>query len=177
VVTVYFLAHIVGERPPTVWSWIAAAALFAGLFGAIIRRGWLRMVCAAVAVCGLAGTVGDLIVRSARPPRPNLVVELVSPSREASSPILVKVCGQTKQGQPESPTADGRHLYVLVDHLPVAEVRRNTVLIPVTPGRHTIQVAITNTYHQQFAPSIDFTRGVTVTPGKPTRVPSCPRSR
>ena len=173
--TFIYLGHIVGERPPGLFSWLAAVVLFGGILAAVILRGRSRVLFLVVAVVGLGATIDDLIVRSLRPSRPNLVVRLVAPGRDAESPVLVKVCGQTKRGKPESPTANGRHLLVTVDHIQMAEVRQNTALIPLRRGRHLLRVEITNTWHQEFQPAIVFQHIVDVKGGGSTRIPQCSR--
>lgn len=171
--TVFFLAHIVGERPPGFVSWLAAIALFGGLLALIWVRGRARIICVVIAVAGLGGTVDDLFVRSLRPARPNLVIRLVSPSPRTHLPLWVKVCGSTRQGEPESPTARGRHLLVTLDNVQVAEARTNLVEIPVTRGVHELRVEITSPQHQEFLPPLIIQREIDVVGPGVSYVPAC----
>lgn len=156
------IAHIVGMRPPGPLSWIAAGVLFGGLLAVLFGRGRMRFAGAALAVGGLVGTIDDVLVRSERPSRPNLVVRLVSPANRATDPLVVRVCGATN-GHPASPTANGRYLLVHIDGVPAAEVHSPTVLLSVRRGWHRVTVEITSRDHQQFRPPIVLQRSVYVT--------------
>src|SRR5579864_9115112 len=109
------LAHIVGMRPPGVLSWVAAAALFGGLFAMLLRGGRVRLACGLLALAGLAGTLYDWKLRGDRPARPDLLIHLLSPRARATTPVVVQVCARTTHGVGVSATADGRFLLVRVD--------------------------------------------------------------
>jgi len=157
------VGHIVGMRPPDLFSWLAAAAACAGVLVVILGRTPLQQrLGIALALVGVGATAYDIVQRSQAPPRPNLVVRLVSPGRRTGRPVLVQICGSTRRGRPTPPLADGRHLVVRLDGVQVAEVRVTRVVIPSSFGLHELLVEVTNAYHQGFAPPIIIRRRLDV---------------
>lgn len=167
------VAHVVGMRPPDLFSWVAAIVLGGGVLGALITEGRARRVYAVLALVGLAGTVDDLIMRNQRPARPDLVIRLVSPPRRTREPLVVRVCGTTMRGQSTSATANGRYLVVRLDGVLVAEVHDSTVTVPVSHGPHRVTVEITSRDHQEFQPPLVVQRSVDVVSGGIAHPPSC----
>ena len=101
-------AHIIGMRPPNLWSWVAALALFGGLVGVVFATNRpQRLACVVLALAGLAGSIDDVIARSSRPARPDLVIRLVSPPRTPTDPVVIRVCGTTRNGRPTAVTVRG----------------------------------------------------------------------
>jgi hypothetical protein len=161
-------------RPPGLLSWAAAIALFGGILGVLFGKRRVRRLCAAVAVLGLVGTVYDLYARSQRPARPDLVIRLINPPPTTTSPMLVRVCGRTREGAAESPTAGGRFLLVRVDGVQVGEIHGSTLVVPVGLGRHMLRVEITSQDHQEFQPALVVDRVIHVTGAGSSPAPTCP---
>lgn len=165
--------HIVGMRPPGLISWLAALALFGGILGYLVDRSGRRRLWGVLAVAGLAGSVFDIVQRSAHPSRPDLVIRLVSPPARTGQPLVVRVCGTSRSGRQVPAVAEGRYLLVKVDGVQVAESHLSTVAIPVRPGRHQLTVEVTSPYHQEFAPPLTIQRDVWVSATGVSSVPGC----
>jgi len=168
-------AHVVGMRPPDLFSWIAAIALFGGLWGVLYFSQPLRLACVLLALAGLGATIDDWIVRAQRPAAPRIVVRLIAPPGRTTSPMVVRLCATLPSGRPTSPTADNRYMLIRLDGVQVAEIHQSTIMLSATPGRHQLFVEVNNSYHQEFQPRIAFQRTVTVTHKGFPHVPACPR--
>src|SRR5579884_2544632 len=143
-----FVGHVVGSAPPSLFSWLAALVLIAGFAGMmVIRNRRVRQVSLALAIAGFAAKVADIVIRSERPKAPDLVV---------------RVCGYTPGGAPESPTGSGRHLLIRLNGMQIAEVRQSTIVLPVEPGKRTLSVEITSPVHQEYQPAILIRRTLRV---------------
>jgi len=168
-------AHVIGMRPPDLFSWIAAIALFGGLWGVVFdSRRPVRVVCLLLAFAGLGGTVDDWIVRADRPHPPAIAVRLISPAAQTTSPMVIRLCGRTPTGKPVSPTAGDRYMLIRLDGTQVAEIHRSTIQLFERPGRHVLFVEVNSPYHQEFQPRIAFQRTVMVTREGFPHVPACP---
>jgi len=171
---IWIVAHIVGERSPGLLSWLAALLLWGSAAAALFTHGLARRCLVVTAMLGLAGSAWDLYERGQRPRRPDLVIQLVQPARQAFRPLAIQVCGRTTQGGLESPTANGRFMLVRLDGVQVAEVHQSAIFIPVSPGRHLLSVEINSPYHQEFQPPLLVTRYVQVRPaGHSVRFKAC----
>src|SRR5579884_3659935 len=135
-----FVGHVVGPAPPSLFSWLAALVLIAGF----------------------AAKVADIVIRSERPKAPDLIIRLVSPPSRTGRPLVVRVCGYTPGGAPESPTGSGRHLLIRLNGMQIAEVRQSTIVLPVEPGKRTLSVEITSPVHQEYQPAILIRRTLRV---------------
>jgi hypothetical protein len=160
-------------RPPGVFSWIAAVALFGGIFGVLVSRQRVRLACAVLALAGLVGTIYDLYARSQRPAAPDLVIRLISPPGRSAAPMLVRVCGRTHTGSPVPVTAGNRYLLVRLDGVQADEVHSASVLVPAHRGRHVLTVEVNSPDHQEYQPPIIVKRPVDVTGAGASVAPTC----
>jgi hypothetical protein len=169
------VAHVAGMRPPGIWSWIAAVVLFGGIGGAIALRPPFRWILATIALLGLVATGADMAMRSQRPTRPDLQVRLISPSGRTGNPFVVRLCGRRADGHPETPTASGRFMLVLLDGVQVGEARQSTALVRTRSGTHHLTVEVTSRDHQSFRPPITVHRLIRVRDtGTPGSILPCP---
>lgn len=174
---VWFVGHIVGERPPSLLSWLIAAVWGAALVAGFLTKRNVRRAAFALAFVGIAGSIWDEWNRGQRPPRPNLTIQLVLPSTRTTMPVPVKVCGFDHAGESVNPTADGRWLLVRVDGIQVAEVHATQILIPVRPGRHALSAEVNSPYHQEFVAPLKISRTIDVEARDGTiSFPGCPTS-
>ena len=172
------VGHVVGSRPPGLFSWLTSLMWAFGFVGLIVVRARpLRWGCIALIVTGLAGTGYDIYERGLSPPRPPLIVRMVSPTNgNTPVPLLVQLCATTPHGGPASVTDGSRWVLVLLDGHQVAESHSSVLSIQTRPGRHVLTVYLNSPYHQKYAPPIRFNRVVEVSAtGSFPHVERCPR--
>ena len=99
----WIVGHIVGERPPTLLTWVIALVFGLGVIAAVMTKATGRKVFTVIAIMGLAGSVWDIYERGLRPPRPDLRITLVLPRHVTTMPVPVEVCGTTLTGRVISP--------------------------------------------------------------------------
>jgi len=170
------VAHVVAPGgAPLYATWLAAAALFGGGVGAVVlwrqppRRGLMLTISAA----GFAATATLLIAPQPAPLRPGYSIRLVKPGA-TTSPVVLRVCEVNAVVSPAPVPGAGRLVLVSVDGHQVAEVRSNTVAVPMPAGAHHVVAELITADHRAFVPPITADMTLTVTgPGPIGPAPTC----
>jgi len=177
----HLVAHIVTPTLlPGFVPWLAAAALWGGLLGAVAWRRRRRGVAsAALAVAGLAATVLGFVDSATPPKPPGFTLMLASPvdGTAVSSPVLVVACGRWPDGSAAQVPGPGQLLLVLIDGVVASEGRLPNAAVDISPGRHSLRVEVITGNHAAYQPPVEVTSSVSVVAGAHrSTVALCPRS-
>jgi hypothetical protein len=152
--------------------WITGTILFGGALATMASPERWRRACLAVAGIGMVSTVAVYALLPSAPSAPlglGLRIASPAPGRIVTSPVLVTVCGGTTR-----PPGPGQLLSVSVDGRQVAEVRGNTVAVPVTSGHHTLRVELVTGQHMEYAPPVLTDETISVSGiAPPPSAPGC----
>lgn len=170
------LAHIVGGgNVPAFAAWLASLTMFAGV---VVVAVWWRVrlrrwIGYALTAAGFLANVGMAVAQPSVPLPPGYGIHLAD-AGETTSPVLVHVCGVGSGATPAPVPGSGRLLLVFVDGRQVAELRSDTVAVPLAIGRHRITAQLITTDHRAFVPPVSSDATVTVTgPGAIPAASTC----
>ena len=174
------LAHILGPGGAPSWAeWLAALALFGGALGAAIwwRQPTRRHGLLAVSGAGLVATAALLVTQPSLPLSPGYGIQLAD-ARQATSPVVLQVCGARDTASPAPIPGQGRLLLITVDGRQVAETRTSTVTVQMATGTHEVVAQLITSDHRAFVPPVTTTATLTVTgPGPIAATPGCGATR
>lgn len=162
------VAHVVAPSDIPAWSsWLASLAMFGGALGAVVwwRDRRRRVLCTMLGGIGLAASAMLLLLQPSVVQPPADGIRLVSP-QPATTPVVLRICG----GGPVP--GQGRLVLVSVDGRQVAELRSDTVVVPIPAGMHTVLAQLLTSGHRAFTPPV--TAQTTISVSGPGPLPSPP---
>jgi hypothetical protein len=163
------LAHIVAPSDIPVWAtWLASLAMFGGALGAVVwwRERPRRIACTALGGAGLAASAALLLLQPSVVQGPGYGIRLVS-AQPSTSPVLLRICGGGGAPVP----GPGRLVLVSVDGRQAAEVRTDTVVLPIAHGTHTVAAELLTSNHRAFTPPVTARTTVNVNAAGPLPTP------
>ncbi|MBV8301544.1 MAG: hypothetical protein JOY68_06445 [Candidatus Dormibacteraeota bacterium] len=170
------LAHVLTGSPiPGAVQWLVAAALFAGLVGALaLKTPVQRRTAGVVAALGFVGTVISWVFAAVQPGPPPYLVRIESPSNHAtvSQLVTLTVCGVLGDGTLVPATDSQHYLVVFVDGAEVPTVDAWQFSEVLRPGAHTLKVELVTPQHHAYSPPATSSVQVTASAGAPTSTPS-----